>query len=109
MTKLNQPLCFLCWVTALALAALVANIRGDETAAEQLPPGASVVAVEARPGKVELTHKLDYRQLLVTGKLDSGETVDLTRMGKASVDSAAASVSAEGLVRAKEDGSAKIT
>jgi len=35
--------------------------------------------------------------------------VDLTRMGKASVDGAAVSVSADGLVRAKEDGTGKIT
>src|SRR5437870_1922783 len=104
MTKLNQPLCFLCWVTALALAALVCQVRGEDTAAEKLPPGTAVVAMEARPAAVELTHKFDYRQLLIAGKLDSGESVDLTRMAKPSVDGAAVSVSADGLVRAKEDG-----
>ncbi len=109
MTKLNQPFCFLCWITALALAALVANVRGDDAPQEKLPEGASVVAIEARPAAVELKHKFDYRQLLITGKLDSGETVDLTRMAKASSQSAAVSVSEDGLVRAKEDGTGKIT
>src|SRR5437867_1438056 len=109
MTRLDQPLCFLCWITALALAALVANVRGDESAAEKLPEGVAVVAIEARPAAVELKHKFDYRQLLIAGKLDSGETVDLTRMAKASLEGTAVTVSLDGLVRAKEDGSAKIT
>src|SRR5262249_54641162 len=80
-----------------------------EPASEKLPDGVSVVAIEARPAVVELKHKFDYRQLLITGKLDSGETGDLTRMGKASVDGAAASVAAGGLVRGKEEGAGKIT
>src|SRR5262245_35823908 len=109
MTKLNQAPCFLCWVTALTLAALVCRARGEDAQQEKLPEGVSVVAIEARPAVVELKHKFDYRQLLITGKLDSGERVDLTRMGKASMDGAAVSVSPDGLVRAKEDGSGKIT
>jgi hypothetical protein len=94
------------FVLAISFAALAI---AEEPASEKLPVGLSVVAIEARPIEVELKHKLDYRQLLITGKLDSGETVDLTRMGKAVVDGAAVSVSADGLVRAKEDGSAKIS
>src|SRR5438093_7840460 len=109
MSKFNQPLCFLCWITALALAALVANARGDDTAAEKLPEGVAVVAIEARPAAVELKHKFDYRQLLIAGKLDSGEMVDLTRMAKASLEGTAMTVSVDGLVREKDDGSAKIT
>jgi hypothetical protein len=97
-------LCFICGFFCPAVAVAV-----DEAASEKLPEGVSVVAIEARPAVVELKHKFDYRQLLITGKLDSGETVDLTRMGKGSVDGAAVSVSADGLVRAKVDGSGKIT
>src|SRR5262245_37336723 len=109
MTKLNQAPCFLCWVTALTLAALVCRARGEDAQQEKLPEGVSVVAIEARPAVVELKHKFDYRQLLITGKLDSGETVDLTRMAKASQQRAAVTVSASGLVQAKADGGDKIT
>jgi hypothetical protein len=106
--KLNQPLCILCWVTALALAGLVLSVRGDEGPREQLPEGLKVVAIEVRPAAVELKHKFDYRQLLITGKLESGETVDLTRMASAAQDGDAVSVSSDGLVRAKSDGSSRL-
>src|SRR5262245_52903620 len=109
MLKSKQPLCILCWVTALAIAALVATVRGDDPTAEQLPTGLKVVSIEAQPAQVELKHKFDYRQVLITGKLASGETADLTRMVKATQEGSAVSVSADGLVRAKADGTGKVT
>src|SRR6478672_392143 len=108
MLKLNQPLCILCWVTALALAAIVATVRGDDPTKEQLPSGLNVVALEAKPAAIELKHKFDYRQVLITGKLESGETVDLTRLAKAVGEAAAVYVSTDGLVRAKADGTGKV-
>src|SRR5688572_20784561 len=107
--KLNRPLCILCWVTALALSAIALNVRGEEAAAEKLPDGLNVVAIEVRPAAVELKHKFDYRQLLVSGKLSTGETVDLTRLATPSQSGAAATVSNDGLVRAKADGSEQVT
>src|SRR5687767_2066254 len=107
--KLNQPFCVLCWVTALALTAIALTVRGEDASAEKLPEGLSVVAIEARPAAVELKHKFDYRQLLISGKLATGETVDLTRMAKPSNTGEAASVSSDGLVRAAKDGESKIT
>src|SRR4051794_40995369 len=100
--KLFKPV----FVLMIALCAVNA---ADEPPKEKLPEGVSVVAIEARPQRVELKHKFDYRQLLISGKLDSGETVDLTRMAKATVSGSAVSVSSDGLIRAKEDGSAKIS
>jgi len=107
--KLNQPFCFLCWVTALVLTGLVLTVRGEEPVKETLPAGLKVVAIEAKPATVELSHKFDYRQLLISGKLESGETVDLTRMAQASSPGSAVSVSNDGLLRAKADGSEEIT
>ena len=107
--KLNRPLCVLCWASALALSALVLSARGDDAAAEKLPDGLNVVSIAAQPAAVELKHKFDYRQVLVTGKLDTGESVDLTRMAKPSQSGAAAKVSNDGLVRAKADGSDQVT
>jgi hypothetical protein len=108
MMKLNQPMCILCWVTALAMTAMVLTVRGEEATQETLPAGLNVVALEARPQQVELKHKFDYRQLLITGKLETGETVDLTRMVKPLQESGAVTISADGLVRARQDGTDKI-
>ena len=105
---MNRPLCILCWASALALSALVLSVRGEDALAEKLPDGLNVVAIEIRPASVELKHKFDYRQLLVSGKLDTGETVDLTRIAKPAQTGAAVSVSNDGLVRAKADGTDQI-
>ena len=107
--KLNRPLCILCWIGALALSGLVLAVRGEEPAVEALPAGLNVVAIEARPAAIELKHRFDYRQLLITGKLETGELVDLTRIAKPSSAGQFASVSSDGLVRALADGSEQIT
>jgi len=91
------------------LAFSVAPAFADEAQTERLPPGLKVASIEARPASINLQHKFDYRQLLLSGKLESGETVDLTRLAKPSQQGAAATVSADGLIRAKEDGASKIT
>ena len=105
--RLNKPLCVLCWLVSipLALALIALTARGQE----QLPAGLNVASMEVRPAAVELKHRFEYRQLLVTGKLSSGESVDLTRMVKVSHSGKAANVSADGQVRAAEDGTDEIT
>ena len=50
--------------------------------AEKLPPGAKVVKIEVLPGQIDLKHRFDYRQLLLTGVLASGETLDVTRLAR---------------------------
>jgi hypothetical protein len=107
--KLKRPLCILCWLSALALSALVVSLRADDAGPEKLPDGLNVVSIEVRPAAVELKHKFDYRQLLVSGKLDTGETVDLTRIAKPTQTGVAVTVSNDGLVRAKADGTDQIT
>src|SRR6266436_838283 len=100
----------LCFICGYFLSALISSAaRADDSVAERLPPGLKVISIAAQPATVELKHKFDYRQLLIAGKLDSGETVDLTRMAKAAQESSAVTVSADGLVRAKADGSDKLT
>jgi hypothetical protein len=109
MLNLKRPLCVLCWATALALAAVVASVRGEDPTREQLPTGLKVVSIEAKPATVELKHKFDYRQVLLTGKLEDGGSVDLTRMASVAQEGGAVTVSVDGLVRAKADGSGKLT
>src|SRR5262245_2173960 len=82
--------------------------NADDFTTERLPEGLVISSIAAKPESVELKHKFDYRQMLITGKLDTGETVDLTRMAKASQQGGTVSLSSDGLVRAKEDGAGKV-
>jgi hypothetical protein len=75
---------------------------------EKLPPGAQVTHLEARPASIALKHPYDYRQVLVTATLASGEKIDVTRIapiaGPANVK-----VSPNGLVRPTADGQGELT
>jgi hypothetical protein len=54
-------------------------------AQEKLPPGAKIVKLEAHPAAIELKHPFDYRQVIVMGRLESGEAVDVTRLAKVEI------------------------
>jgi hypothetical protein len=107
--KLNRPLCVLCWLVslplAMALIVLTAAAKGEET----LPAGLKVVSLEVSPAKIDLTNRFDYRQVLVTGKLATGEAVDLTRIAQPSQTGKAVTVSSDGLIRAAADGESRVT
>jgi hypothetical protein len=105
--KSHSTFCWLCWIVGVPLLALL--VLSARVHAETLPSGLNVVALEVLPASVELKHRFDNRQLLVTGKLDSGETVDLTRIAKQSLHGDAVLTTAEGNVRAAKDGHAEIT
>ena len=47
---------------------------------ETLPEGLKVESITAFPATIELSDRFAYRQLVLTGRLETGETVDLTRM-----------------------------
>ncbi len=71
---------------------------------ETLPKGASLASLEVQPKEIRLSNRFAYVQLLVTGKLASGETIDVTRMVEPSLSAEIAEVSRSGLVRPKADG-----
>src|SRR5262245_7912012 len=75
---------------------------------ESLPPGTKVTKIEVQPDKVELRSPFDYRQLLLTGVLDNGDRVDVTRMVKFEVPAGLVKVSERGQVRPIADGKADI-
>jgi hypothetical protein len=91
-------------LSAAAVVLIGLTAKGGET----LPAGLKVVAIEARPASIELKHRFEYRQLLLTGHLESGETVDLTRMAKLAKPATIVNVSETGLVRAVEDGAEQL-
>src|SRR5438874_2769441 len=91
------------FLSALVLAAVVAAASAQET----LPPGAKVVRLEAAPASITLKHPYDYRQMLITAVLDTGDRLDATRM--AAVDApAAVKLSPTRLVRPATDGKGEL-
>ena len=76
---------------------------------ETLPKGAVLAALEVQPREIRLSSKFSYVQLLVTGKLATGETIDATRMVEPKLSADVAVVSRSGLVRPKSDGKATLT
>ncbi len=73
-------------------------------AAESLPPGAQIVALDVQPAKVVLDGKYEAAQLVVTANLASGETADVTRLATLSVDGGVAELTPTGQVRPLRDG-----
>src|SRR5262249_51359253 len=83
---------------------IVLLLAAPALAQEKLPPGAKVAKVEVRPDKIELKHAFDYRQLLVTGILENGDRIDLTRMAQFTVPDKVVKISERGLLRPVADG-----
>ncbi len=86
-----------------AAAALCCAAARADDARETLPPGAKLVKIEAQPASIALTTPFQYAQVVLTGVLDTGERIDVTRM--ADVEKPAnVKVSQSVLVRPAADG-----
>lgn len=75
---------------------------------ESLPGGRKVTAIEVSPKTIDINSPKAYRQLLVTAKLNTGETADITRMVKYQLDQPLASISKTGVFRPTKDGAATL-
>jgi WD40 repeat protein len=84
--------------------------KDTETAAtsEPLPQEGKIVALELQPDRIKIGSPNDYAQLLVTARLDSGESVDVTRSVKFTMKPAIASVSVRGLLQPLKNGTGKL-
>ncbi|RIK74110.1 MAG: hypothetical protein DCC68_23650 [Planctomycetota bacterium] len=91
----------------LLFAGSSSTFAADETP-ESIPAGVEVVSLEVFPDKIDLTHRFDYRQLLLTGLTAEGERVDLTRMAKIEPSADVVAVSPLGQVHPKADGQATL-
>ncbi|HEX4148980.1 MAG TPA: c-type cytochrome domain-containing protein, partial [Pirellulales bacterium] len=90
-----------------ALASSAPLVRTiDPVSSESLPAGTKLVGLEVQPEKIELDSCFDYVQLLVTGRLDNGETTDVTRMVRSRVSRPLIDVAANGLVQPRGEGKA---
>src|SRR5438309_2259468 len=101
---MNPTRCSITFGLVLSALALPAG-AGDQ---EKLPPGANVVRLETLPQSIELKHRFDYRQVLVTAVLQTGERIDVTRMARVTPPAKVAKVSARGQVRPVADGNGEL-
>ena len=96
---------------SLALA-LCVGIAGGLTSAgraqEQLPAKLKIVRVEAYPQAIALRNPYEYRQVLLTGQLETGERIDVTRMAQVEADARLVKISPTGLVRPVADGKGEV-
>ena len=75
---------------------------------EGLPAGARVASLDIQPTQLRLTTRNDYAQLLVTARLDSGDTADVTRLARITVKPPLAEISPTGLLTPRTNGYAKL-
>jgi hypothetical protein len=88
--------------------ALLLGAMSTASAQDKLPPGAKLVKLEVAPAAVELKTPFEYRQLLLTGVLDNGDRVDVTRLAKIT-GPAVVKITERGLVRPVADGKGELT
>ncbi len=75
---------------------------------ESLPEDAKVAALDLQPSPIKFTSPNEYAQLLVTARLESGDSADVTRLAKYSLDPAIAEVSPRGILRPLTNGTARL-
>ena len=75
---------------------------------EKLPEGRTLAAIEVSPSVVRLNGPWSYQQLLVTGTLDTGDQVDVTRFSQFSLPADVGRVTPAGKMAASADGPAAV-
>ena len=76
---------------------------------EVLPDGARIAALEIQPRQIRFTTRNDYAQLLVTARLESGDTADVTRMVKFSIRPPLAEASPTGVLTPRTNGTGTLS
>lgn len=91
------------------VVAAVTPIHQDKLSGlEAIPEGAIVKSLEVSPASVALNGPFESVQLLVTGVLQTGDRIDLTRLAHLQTQGPEASVSPLGRVYPKQDGSTNV-
>lgn len=76
-------------------------------AQEKLPPGAKLVRIESHPARIELKTPFAYSQVLLSGTLDNGDRIDVTRLAQAQAPTFI-KISPNGQVRPVNDGDGEL-
>ncbi len=83
-------------------------LGGAARAEEKLPEGARLVKIEAQPTSITIKNPFEYAQVVLTGQLENGERIDVTRMVKIEALDTVVKVSPTAQVRPVADGAAEI-
>ncbi len=75
---------------------------------EPFPRGAKVIALDLQPAKLKFTTRNDYAQILVTAKLDTGDSIDVTRMARLEAPARLAAISPRGVIEPRANGSGTV-
>src|SRR5438067_7098658 len=81
---------------------------GSVGAQEKLPTAAKVKSLEAYPASIKLQTVYDYRQLLISAVLESGERIDVTRIAQIDKPASLVSLTPTGLLRPVAEGSGEL-
>jgi hypothetical protein len=76
-----------------------------DPAPEALPAGAQVLSLDVQPAQVALPGKYEAVQLVITAKLATGDSADVTRLAKTQLDGGVAEITPLGQVRPLRNGS----
>ncbi len=80
------------------------NEMGKAPAPESLPAGAQVTSLGIQPSKVSLPGKYEAAQIVVMAKLATGDSVDVTRIAKLSLEGGVAEITASGQMKPVRNG-----
>src|SRR6516225_7857077 len=94
-------------LATLTIAWFASAAPADEPG-EKLPSDAKIVKLVAQPTQIDLKTPFEYTQLVLTGQLDTGEQLDVTRLAKLEAPPQV-QVNATGVVRPLADGSGVLT
>ena len=75
---------------------------------EILPKGTQIAGLDVQPAQIKLSTRNEYIQLLVTARLASGDTLDVTRLAKCTIKGQVAELSRSGILRPLKNGSGKV-
>ena len=93
----------------MSLIALTTNGAEEEKTKERVPEGLVLKSMSIWPEKIELQNQFAKSQLLITGQLETGERVDLTRLAKLTSASEHVKVTDAKLVRPVSPGTASLS
>lgn len=75
---------------------------------EKLPKGAEVTGLQVEPSAIRLSSRTEHVQLIITAKLKSGDTADVTRLAEYKVSDSLGEVSSSGRFTGYKNGSGSL-
>lgn len=94
--------------SASVLANAITATEAKAPVAESLPAGSQVVSLDVQPARIALNGRYEAAQLVITAKLATGDSADVTRIAQLELPGGVAEVSRLGQVKPLRNGSATL-